>query len=754
MMLKRFILQIERSNPLFWTVSLGFAPWLLAPMALGKWGVAASLVFMSIPIAGLGFLTLFYFGFFEDRPSLRIAFALGTGVIVQSGLLYLAVRFGYNSPLLYWSICALGCIGTVRMIRSLRQRPQGVLDGRHLRYLVLISIVACLSYFVTDIRKNHVSTPENGYSFLHADSTFNMTIAAAVKNGVKPWLPTSGETPLVYHYGSQSIAGSYAKFTGANLSDALLALAGVGLMALLSASVGLATLVTRLYGGDPIIGPIAGGISVFLYDLAKILQTCFRSVVKTLGFSVSDIGDFGFVTGSAAHFFYSHSTIWGSIGLMVILSLALWHWDTKEEKFNWRNASALQFLSALLLPLNVLAGIAVGGTLAVVAVIRHIRNRESWIFAAVIVSASSGILWVMGVSESQTVRNSNAVLLIGNPLVSLMASSAERMATLFWVFLGFGVGLAPMGMMFSQHRRLLVQIALALATGGFILHAFFDMGIYANNLYILRFFFHFAVVCSVAILSGAFRAQIEGQGTVIFVEQSIGVWRFIALVSLIFLASQLAGWAISLEGVHPFHDGIVRIFAPILTAILSFWLWRNVRRLATARSVSLMILTCIVLFQIAGTVRQIYIYAFKIPLVSSNPLLVLDANELKGLNRLRSVSDPNDLCATNRNLIGERNFLGTTFQVLYTPLSERRFLIETPFPFAMISSDEVRSDNRLLFESSDAEAIRYVAKKHKIRYLVCEPGTDLTLTINLPPWLYRVPDTGSLKIYEVLNWRA
>ena len=180
---------------------------------------------------------------------------------------------------------------------------------------------------------------------------------------------------------------------------------------------------------------------------------------------------------------------------------------------------------------------------------------------------------------------------------------------------------------------------------------------------------------------------------------------------------------------------------------------------------------CILLLQIAGAARQIYIYAFKMPLVNSNPLLVLDSNELKGLNRLRSVSDPNDLCATNRNLSGEQkilytpsNFIGDrnlfykptptflglfTFQVLYTPLSERRFLIETPFPFAMIDSEEVRSNNRLLFESSDATAIRYVANKYRIRYLICAPGTDLALTKNLPQWLYRVPDTGSLKIYEV-----
>ncbi|MEI6494994.1 MAG: hypothetical protein WCO03_02945, partial [bacterium] len=460
MILKHFILHIERNNPLLWIVSLGFAPWLLVPLAYGKWGVAASIVFMSICIAGLGFLTLLYFGFFEDRPSLRIAFSLSAGVIVQSGLLFFAVRFGFNSALLYWSLCALGCMGTIHLIRSLWQRPQALFNSRNLGYLVLISIVACLSYFMTDIRKNHVSTPENGYSFLHADSTVNMTIAAAVKNGVKPWVPTSGETLLVYHYGSHSIAGSHAKFTGASLSDALLALAGVGLIALLSASVGLAALVTRMYGGDPIIGPIAGGAAVFFHDIANILRIGFQFVVKILGFGVSDVGYFSFVTGSTAHFFYGYSTTWGSIGLVVILSLALWHWDTKKKGFNWRIASALPFLSALVFPLNVFAGIAVSGILAAIAIVRSIKDWESWFFSALIIITSIGILWVMGVSDSLSLRDSTAVLQIRNPLVSILASSsfADRTATLFWVFLGFGVGLVPLGMIFSQRRRLLAQI--------------------------------------------------------------------------------------------------------------------------------------------------------------------------------------------------------------------------------------------------------------------------------------------------------
>jgi hypothetical protein len=764
MRLKHFIPQIERNNPLFWTVLLGFAPWLLVPLAYGKWGVAASIVFMSVSIAGLGFLTLFCFGFFDDRPSLRIVFSLGTGVIVQSGFFYFAVRFGFNSFLLYWSICALGGMGAVLLIRSLWQKPKGVLDSRRLWYLVLISIVVCLSYFMTDIRKNHVNTQDNGYSFLHPDSTFNMTVAAAIKNGVTPWNPLSGEVPLAYHYGSHSIAGSHAKVTGTSLGDGLLALAGVGLIALLSASVGLAALVTRMYGGDPIIGPIVGGASVFLYDIAKILRVGFRFVVKVSGFSVSDFGDITFWSGSAGHFlytpfwsgstghfFYGHSTVWGSIGLIVILSLALWHWDKKEEGSSWCDASALSFLSVLVFPLNVFAGIAVSGTLAAVALIRSIKHWESWFFATIIVSTSIGILWAMGVTEGQALSDAAAVLQNNSPLISLLASSAERTATLFWVFLGFGVGLVPMGMIFSKHRCLLAQISLVLATGGFIFPSLFDMDIYANNLYFLRFFFHFSVVCAMAILSRGFREWIESQGAVIFIEQPIRVWRVIAFVSLIFLASQMCGWAISLEGVHPFYDGIVRISTPLLMAILSFWLWKNIKWSVAARTVSLMILAFIILLQIAGTARQIYIYAFKMPLISNNPLLVLDSNELKGLNRLRSVSDPDDLCATNRNLNGDRNLIGigATFQLLYSPLSERRFLIETPFPFAKIGSEEVRSDNKLLFESSDAEAMRYVTNKYRIRYLVCAPGTDLALTINLPPWLYRVPDTGSLKIYEV-----
>ncbi len=751
MLLMNFIKHIERSNPLLLTAALGFAPWLLAPLAYGRWGVAASIVFMSISMAGLGFLILFYFGFFEESPSLRIAFAPGTGLIVQSGLLYLAVRFGINNPFLYYSICAVGVVGSVLLIRFLRQRPQDMSGWRRMPYLALVSIAVCLSFFMTDIRKNHVSTPEKGYSFLHADSTFNMSVTAAIKNGVKPWLPTSGVTPLVYHYGSHSIAGSHSKFTGASINDALLALAGVGLMVLLSVSIGLAALVSKLYGGDPIIGPIAGGASVFLHDSMRILLSGFRFVLEMFGFRVSDPQYFILCSGPRLHFFYSHSTVWGSIGLIVILSLTLWNWNTKEG-LDWRRASALLFLTTLVFPLNMFAGIAVGGTLALVVSMHSIRDWSSWLYAALIVTASIGILWlVMGIGESQALSDFTEALPMGSPLASGLVSFAERTSNLFWIFLGVGIGLVPIGMFFSQKRSLLAKISLIVATGGFVFPAFFGMGEAGGYLYVIRFFFHFATVCSMAVLSRRPREWMEGQGTTTFIELSRGVWGVIALVSLIVLLVQLCGWVMSLYRIYPFPDGIIRIFAPLLTAILSSWLWRNVRQSITARSVSLVILICIILFQIAGTAKQIYIHAVKMPLVSDDPLLVLDSNEMKGLLHLRSISEPNDLCATNRNFIGDRNLTDFTFQVLYTPISERRFLIETPFPFAEIGSEEVRSDNRLLFESNDAAKIRNVINKHKIRYLVCAPGTDLALTINLTPWLYRVPDTGSLKIYEVRN---
>lgn len=749
---RHFTLGIKESTSLFWTVSLVLSPWLLAPLVLGRWGVTVSIVFIFSYIAGLGFLTLFCFGFFEDRPSLRIVFAPGTGVIVQSGLLYLAVRLDLNSALLYWSTCVLGWSGTVLLIRYLRQRSQDFIAGQKQWYLILVSILICLSFFVTDVRKNHVNTPGNGYSFLHRDSTFNMAIAIAIKNGVKPWDPPLGEAPLAYYYGSHSIVGSYARFTGANISNGLVALAGVGLISLLGASAGLAALISRIYGGGPILGPIAGGVGIFLLtDVTRILRTAFHFIAQISGFSVSsDIGYWSFATGASGHFHYSHSTVWGPIGLIVILGLTLWYYNTQKE-FNWRRAAAFPLLTALVCPLNVFAGIAVSATLAMLAVIQDKKNWRNWFFATVIVSATIGILWVIGALEHQPLGDSVAFTMLRDPIGrKVFDSIVERTVPLFFVFLGFGVGLVPIGMLFYQHRQPLVLISLMLAIEGFAFSTFINMA-GSGDLYFLRFFYHFSVVSSIAILSGAFREWIEGRGTSTFVQYTVGVWGILSITSVIFLSIQLCGWVVSLAGVDPFHDGIVRILSPLLTASLSYWLWRNVRTSVTARSVSLVIMTFIVLLQIAGTVRQIYIYAFKMPLVNSDSLLVLDSNEMKGLNRLRSVSETNDLCATNRNFSGEQSFTGRIFQVLYTPLSERRFLIETPFPFAEIGSEEVRSDNRLLFESNDAAAIRNVIIKHMIRYLVCAPGTDLALTINLPPWLYRIPDTGSLKIYEVRN---
>ncbi|MCG6535568.1 MAG: hypothetical protein L7F78_12955, partial [Syntrophales bacterium LBB04] len=307
MLLKHFVLRIKDTSFLL-TVSLGLLPWLLVPFVFGRPGVTWAIAFILSHITGLGFLILLCFDFLDNRPLLRIAFAPGIGVIVESALLYLAVRFDFNSSLLYWSICAVGWMGAVLLIKSLGQRSQGMVGSRNLWYLILVSIIICLSYFVTDIRKNFVNTSENGYSFFNQDSTFNMAIAAAIKNGVKPWVPTLGESPLVYQYGSHGIAGSYARFTDTNLSDGLVALAGVGLISLLGAACGLAAIVARLYRGHAILGGIAGGVGVFfLLDVTTGLRMGFQTLVHLFGFNLSE-GDFWrFTTGPAAHFHYSHS---------------------------------------------------------------------------------------------------------------------------------------------------------------------------------------------------------------------------------------------------------------------------------------------------------------------------------------------------------------------------------------------------------------------------------------------------------------
>ena len=758
-----FAPRFERSASSLWALALGFAPWVLAPLVCGRGGASVAIIFISSYLSGLGFIALLYFRFFEDHPSLRIAFAPGTGVIINSGLLYFAVRFEFNGALLYWSTCALGWIGTVLLVRYLWQRSWVFVDGRKQWYLILVSILICLSFFVTDVRKNHVATAENGYSFLHADSTFNMAIAAAVKNGVKPWNPPLGETPLVYHYGSHSIAGCYARFTGTNLSSGLLALAGVGLISLLSAAIGLAALVTRIYGGDPILGPIAGGVGIFLFtDVTRILRTAFSFIAQISGFSVSpDIGYWTFSTGATGHFHYSHSNVWGTLGLIVVLGLTLWYYDT-HKGFNGRRAAAFPLLTALVCPLNVFAGIASSITLATLAVIEDQKKWVNWLFAAMIVITTIAAIWVICFTEGQPLRNSDALTMLRNPIGrEVFSSIVERMVPLFFIFIGFGVGLIPIGMLYSQPKHPLPLISLLLAIGGFAFSTFVDMGSYSDDRYFLRYFYHFSVVCSIAILSGAFREWNEGRGTNTFVKYTVGVWGILTLISAIFLSIQVCGLVVSLTGVDPFHDGAVRILSPIVTASLSYWLWRNVRTSVTARYVSLAILTCIVLLQIAGSIRAIYIYVFKMPMVSCNPLVVVDSNELKGLFRLYSLSAPNDLCATNRHIrddyyskwlqkgVKASNIKFQPGGVLYTPLSERRFLIEASFPLAKIGSDEVRSENKLLFDSMDIEAIRNVINKHKIRYLVCEPATDLAIAKSLPSWLYKIPDTGSLKIYQV-----
>ncbi|MCG6534041.1 MAG: hypothetical protein L7F78_04995, partial [Syntrophales bacterium LBB04] len=491
---------------------------------------------------------------------------------------------------------------------------------------------------------------------------------------------------------------------------------------------------------------------VFLLDVTTGLRMGFESMVQVFGFSISQTDFWRFTTGPAAHFHYSHSTLWASMGFIVLSSLMLLHWY-QEKQLRWRKASALSMLTVLTFPLNVFAGMAASGVFVAVNLIRRRKKWESWLLGAAIIISAIGILWIMGIGRAGQYYPST---LLGSSIEAIFLTVAERTVTLFWIFLGFGAGLVLLGSIISQPQLPLTLISLVLAVGGFLFSAFLRIGgPFNDDLYFLRIFYHFSVVCSLAILSGIVREWVDGKGTGSFVECAVGLSRIVALVSLSYLALQLLVWVISLIGAHPFYDGIVRVVVPVLTASLSYWLWRNVRRSFPARFVFLAIIMCVFVAQLAGATWRIYTNTFEAPLVSNNPLLILDRQELQGLVQLRAISQPNDLCATNRNLgdhyLKDIEKSGTSFQVLYTPISERRFLIETPHPFAKIGSGEVRSDNRLLFENTDLQSIHDVINKHRIRYLVCEPGTDLAIANNLPKWLYRAQNTGSLKIYQVRN---
>lgn len=132
--------------------------------------------------------------------------------------------------------------------------------------------------------------------------------------------------------------------------------------------------------------------------------------------------------------------------------------------------------------------------------------------------------------------------------------------------------------------------------------------------------------------------------------------------------------------------------------------------------------------------------------------IIISPGEYKGLQRFREISNPGELFATNRHSVRsirdrpERSYS-------YATLSERSVLLEG-WRYGELFHPlfkEIKYENDILFQTNEPIKGKIIIDKYNIRYLICEPYTDISYSSSLPDWLELISETGSLKIYKVLK---
>lgn len=126
-------------------------------------------------------------------------------------------------------------------------------------------------------------------------------------------------------------------------------------------------------------------------------------------------------------------------------------------------------------------------------------------------------------------------------------------------------------------------------------------------------------------------------------------------------------------------------------------------------------------------------------------------SERTGLKRHDKVAAPGERFATNKHTVkGMVDHSEKSYG--YGALAERPVLLEGYLlggEQALPGFETLLHDNDLLFTTTNSDTLHSIANKYHVKWLVAQPGTDLSLPRPLPAWLDTETNCGDLKIYRI-----
>lgn len=728
-----------KSLPLSIVLCIILLPWISILGFVSNMVTLFTFLFVIIGIAGLGSLVLKGISTPHARED-KAFLALPTGFLTASCLIALGVRLGISPPVIFSIVTLLAVVGLTRIIPYRESVSDIQLPDSW--GLIALSLIIALVYFLPGAIRDAVYLPDGSYNWMYVDTQYHCAIATSVKSCIgTPKLPDMGVTDLRYHFGPDAIAGAISAALGIPVGDAVARIVRpTALLSLLFASYSLGRLLARMPGRENTCGILAAAGLFFYGSLASLFANNVNSASLVSGAILFELPYVSVPSsgGPFSHLILGGSELHGLSGLFVLLTLFLAKLKVSDERY--LGPDLLSFGPAALFPTSLLLGIAYAGLTTLLLLWFGSRNKRAWFNLAVVACTSIFSVWAMGY--------------IGSPMTARTEFEPVRFMTegLFEFFVWFYIGLGIRQYAFSRMKNPLrdpVSAALIILFVGFVsLSLLFRDHYWGNTRYGLLFAQATFSVFSFAWLSEPTRMALRNNWS----ELSSAVTdllRVILLSGIAFFTCAVFSYLLIELSDNSRFSVVMTIkaaFVIILVSAASLVLFLKVKNLQSVLS-GLVAGICFLGF--AAWVADWVNYG----LGRMRMDVTISKGEALGLASLRNVSKKGDMVATNQHALpGFRR--GSERSYAYGTLSERTMLLEGWKSGGADNHplfEQIKQANDLLFSTTDEGVARNVIRDFNIRFVVAKPETDIALAKSLPNWLSLIPDTGTLKVYKVMN---
>lgn len=717
-------------------------PWVSVLIASAPILVGTFFLVMLAVSSGLGYLLLRPIICLERYP-FTLLLVPAAGHISMAAVITFGLRTGLGAALMFWICVAIGILGLGLLLIRLRDHRifQRSFNGGY-RYF-LLSIIICSVYFLPPAFREAVILPDGTFQWLYVDQQYHMAVAAAIKTADgRPRMPGMHEAELYYHFGADAISGALSAALPVSLAHSYArVLRGLTQFTLMVGCLGLGFVLVRVTGfppiaalGSPILMFFYGSLSALFSPIYNSSTTFNDPVLFNLPLSVLVNG------GPFLEIILGTATAHGLIGLTLTLALAI---SLITPKCPWlKSLVVVAIIPGMLVPLNLIIGIAATGLLVVAFIIRAPTALRSWLLALTAFGCTTAGYAAMG--------------FLGAGITQLQIDPVfyrEIPGLIIWFLVGLGartILFSPALASYSFGIRLL----LGLLFFGFLsLTVLFYDPFWGNDRYGIYF-----LQSSISMLAGPLLVVLlltPLSGTWVRVVDTArlllkGTGRIAVLLTFIAAFGLTAVWIYGLfEDIELVYGFKISLLVGLAAAIASL---TGLRLFALKIHGLKNILAIAVLAIYATGFLAWFPDWLNFGFDRAQVAVRLPPQDVAGLSKIASLAEPGTLIATNQHSIPsipkrpERSYG-------YFALIERPILLEgwqyTEYLQSIFST--IERDNTTLFTTKDQAEFRMIVERYGIDFIVARPETDIALPIPRPSWLCQLDGTGSLTVYQVME---